>query len=332
MPARLSLSLLLVLALSALAAPASALPPIDEMGPGPGGDPGAEPGNGPPAPQPVPADLPITLLPEPRGLEPGLPGPYGLYRANCANDFCMPDLPIPEPFCQRPETGDNMIRDGRNYGNIRDACYQLVLALAFQPAPLYFVLQQFERNIHRSCNEQFPAWSLNKYRCYGAAPVAAEEAAPLARQVYGRIPLPSFNLPSIGNVPPFPHPTPIRNTHANQPSHARLATCGPGGSAPCQGVGNGRQIAAGTTLYLTGVVHPVSKMLFRFKDPSSGEVLGWFITDEAHENGVMHHERQAFNTGSLRAGPVVVEASYLRWEDNQPVTQDLLTMEIVAPG
>lgn len=71
-------------------------------------------------------------------------------------------------------------------------------------------------------------------------------------------------------------------------------------------------------------------MLWRFRDPSSNEVLGWYITDEASRNGVMPHERQAFNTASLRPGAVRVEASYLRWEDNQTVTVTVATINVVV--
>jgi hypothetical protein len=243
----------------------------------------------------------------------------------------MPDLPIPEPFCQMPAIGDNLMEEpgGHNYGNIRKSCYQLVLALAFQPAPLYFVLQQFERNIHQECNEQFGYFSFAKLACYAAAPRAADRAAPLAAEVYGRIPVPGFNLPSLGNFS-FPHPTPIAWTSARQSSHPTMVRCGWNGASPCYGIGDGQAVTSGTVLHLTGVVHPRSKMLWRFRDPSTNAVLGWFITDEASDNGVMPHERQAYNTGSLRLGLVRVEASYLRWEDNQTVTTTVATIQLVT--
>jgi hypothetical protein len=285
--------------------------------------------------------LPITLLPQVTPLRPDLRhrGPWGIWQPNCANDFCMPDVPIQGPYCLDPVNtpGDVMTRNGVAYGNIGRSCYQLIVAVAFQaatgadPNPIEFTLQQFQRNIHQQCNEQFAAWSLGKYKCYAASGIAKDRARPLVQQAYGRIPLPGFNLPILVDpIPPIAHPFPVPWAPAGQYSHAFVATCGSGGSSPCRAVSPGQGMGPGSRLYLTGVVQPRSKMLYTFIDPATGHVLDWWITAEARDNGVVHHEREEFRLDRLQRGPVRVVASFLRWEDGSTASQVVADINLVA--
>lgn len=87
----------------------------------------------------------------------------------------------------------------------------------------------------------------------------------------------------------------------------------------------------GTTLFLSGIVKPGTTMLYRFY-AADGRLLDQQFTTPAGGNCVIDHTKNPYSTFRLPLGFVRLDATYVRAEDNQTVTQQsVAVMNLIAP-
>lgn len=240
-------------------------------------------------------------------LLPGLPPPYGYFPPATTNNFCLPN---------GPNGGCDVVRDNGLTFDFRAACRQHDLGYQFAPTTRVAVDNRFLVDMGSDCARRGGLRSWQKPFCYARAGIRYAFVRLIGGPFYGNTPRPGYNEPvPPGGVPPLP-----ANTTCQQGSHAWLYYPPGGASLP-----------RGAEVFLTGVVRVNSRIRFEFRNPE-GTLLARHLTYFSQENCVVEHESERFNTAVLPLGPVVVTATFPRWEASDEVTQQLGTYTITAGG
>ncbi len=230
----------------------------------------------------------------------GLPPPYGHYAASPLNNWCMPNS---------SNNGCSNVPDTGLTFDFRSACRQHDLAYRWVPTQRLSVDNRFLVDMGSDCNRRN---FISRAICYTVAGLYYTGVRLFGGFVYGNSPTPGYDMEGKPlNFPPV--------TSCAQPSHAIFYS--PAGTV----------VPRGTTVYMSGVVRPFSRVRYEFVD-SAGTVAARHFTDFSRDNCVVHHEPEAFNTGLLSSGTYTVRATYMAWETEANVTADVATLQIYAQG
>lgn len=248
----------------------------------------------------ITAQDPFFCTPAFRGnaLHASLPGPYGEFAANGANNFCLPNGPYGNDLC-------TAVPDRGYVFDFRRACYQHDMAYFWTPlADRSLVDGQFLLDMIHDCRTHHPWYSLRRYACFTVAGfyylgVRAFGGGPYNnRQV-----IPGYSRPrNAGEALPVFRPFVLPGTSTClQFSHAWVHNAS-------------STIFRGTTLYPTGVVAAGTRVVFDFVNPTTGQIVARHVTQPSRLNCVVHHEPEAFSSWNLPPGRIDIYAKFTRWE------------------
>jgi hypothetical protein len=240
-------------------------------------------------------------------LLPGLPPPYGHFAPATTNNWCLPN---------GPNGGCDVVPDHGWTFDFRGACRQHDLGYQFAPTSQLAVDARFLLDMGADCARR-GGWRLwQQPYCYTRAAIMYAAVTLLGWTAYGNSPRPGYNRP----VPPTGVPPLPATTTCLQNSHASVYYP-PGGT----------NLPRGADVYLAGVVRVNSRIRFEFRT-AGGMLLASHLTYFAQENCVVEYESEEFDTSVLPLGPVVVTATFPRWEASDEVTQQLGTFTVTAGG
>ncbi len=230
----------------------------------------------------------------------GLPPPYGHYLTSPLNNWCMPNS---------SNNGCSNVPDTGLTFDFRSACRQHDLAYRWVPTQRLLVDSRFLVDMGSDCGRRN---FISRAICYTVAGLYYTGVRLFGGLVYGNSPTPGYDME--GKPLSFP---PV--TTCAQPSHAIFYSP------------SGYSVPRGTSVYLSGVVRPFSRVRYEFVD-SSGNVAARHLTDFSRANCVVHHEPEAFNTGLLASGTYTVRATYMAWESESNVTANVATLQLYSQG
>jgi len=232
-------------------------------------------------------------------LHPSLPGPYGEFAPNRANNFCLPNGPYGNNSCTGvPDQGGYVF-------DFRRACYQHDMGYFWAPfSNRGRIDDQLLVDAKSDCAAAHPWYSLRRYACYTVAGIYRLGILIFSGPFYGRNDIPGYSRPrqSGETLPVFrPFVLPGNGSTCRQPSHAWVA-------------GVGSTFTRGATIYATGVVAAATRIVFDFVNPATGQIVLRHVTNPSRANCVVHHEPEAVSSWNLPAGRIDVYAKFTRWE------------------
>jgi len=227
-------------------------------------------------------------------LHPSLPGPYGEFAPNPANNFCLPNGPYGNNLC----TG---VPDQGYVFDFRRACYQHDMGYFWTPfSNRGRIDDQLLVDATSDCAAAHPWYSLRRYACYAVAGIYRLGILILSGPFYGPNDIPGYSRPRQPGeaLPVFrPFVLPGNGSTCRQDSHAWVG-------------GVGSTFTQGATMYPTGVVAAATRIVFDFVNPTTGQIVLRHVTNPSRANCVVHHEPEAVSSWNLPAGRIDVYAKF----------------------